>query len=362
MATLAVCLVVKNGRKTVLSCLDSIATVADEVVVVDTGSVDGTVELARAWGARNRKPMVVDAVGSRFHDSDGNFDFGAAKNHAIGLAKSDYVMWIDANETVEQPPRLRKAFEVITARSPDASIYIHTRTSPKYFFPRLRICKRKNARFEGRIHELLINGAPNPEMVDTGLFIKNFKPSRDVARNLKTLLADWEKGRTPRTAFYVANSYRDMKDYANALEWYCVAVDEFPDNFTEERVKSLEMICQISELSSDMPTIGARAKQLISECPNRPEGYYWRGKYQYAMGNYSMAEKCMRMCLKLNFRPDSVTWINPDIYDRKKIVRMLREARDKSTFLGMKPMRPDNIRDYGPGLGQSRVEYQGYGY
>ena len=364
MATLAVCLVVKNGRRTVLSCLDSVLLVADQVVVVDTGSTDGTVELVRGWAARNKKDTVVDAVGSRFHDGMGNFDFGAAKNHAINRATTDYVMWIDANETVEQPARLRKAFTVITGRTPDASIFIYTRTSPKYFFPRLRICKRCNARFEGRIHELLKNCAPNPPTVDTGLFIRNFKPTRDVARNLKTLLADWNIGRTPRTAFYIANSYRDMKNVLAALEWYNVAVDEFPDNFTEERVKSLEMICQISETNRDLETIGRRALQLIQESPTRPEGYYWRGKYQYHKENYSMAEKCMRQCLKLNARPDSVTWINPDIYDRRKIVQMLHEARDKSTFLGQKPMKPDRIEEwYGNGTGaRSRVEYQGYGY
>lgn len=361
MTTLAVCLVVKNGRRTVLSCLDSIATVADQVIVVDTGSSDGTVELVKGWGARTKKNMVVDSVGSRFHDAAGNFDFGAAKNFAISLASADYVMWIDANETVEEPHRLRRAFDIITGRTPDASIYLYTRTSKKYFFPRLRICKRVNARFEGRIHELLINSVPDAPKVDTGLFIKNFKPTRDVRRNLNTLLADWEKGRTPRTAFYIANSYRDMKQIPLAYEWYCIAVDEFPDNFTEERVKSLEMICQIAELGHDMMTVGKRSLQLIKECPSRPEGFYWRGKYQYSLQNYSMAEKCLRQCMELNRKPQTVTWINSDIYDRKRIAMMLHDAKDKSTFMGQKPMKPDRIENWG-GDRSNRVTYEGYGY
>lgn len=359
MNTLAVCLVVRNGRKTVLSCLDSVREVADQVVVVDTGSTDGTVELVRGWGARTRIPLVVDAVGGRFHDECGNFDFGAAKNHAVDLATADYVMWIDANETVEEPKRLRKAFTVITGRDPDASIFIHTRTSPKYFFPRLRICRRANARFVGRVHELLQNGAEKPSMVDTGLFIRNFKKTRDVKRNLRTLLADWGKGRTPRTAFYMANSYRDMGMMGDAFEWYCVAVDEFPDNFTEERTKSLEMICQMSEIAHDNHTIGFRSLQLIQECPTRPEGYYWRGRYQYAMGNYSMAEKCLAECMKLNGKATAVTWINPDVYDRKKVSRMLSDAHHKNTFSAMRPLRPEHVSDYGGGF---EVEYQGYGY
>jgi glycosyltransferase involved in cell wall biosynthesis/Flp pilus assembly protein TadD len=92
-----VCLIVKNEERHLPRCLESIRGLADEIVVVDTGSTDGTREIARAHGAR-----VAD-----FEWRD---DFSAAKNFSIEHATGDWILSIDADESIA-----RRDHEVIRA-------------------------------------------------------------------------------------------------------------------------------------------------------------------------------------------------------------------------------------------------------
>ena len=79
MATLSACIVVRNGKGSIVKCLDALLPMANEYVIVDTGSTDGTVELIKQWRTKHQNPgFVVDEVGSKFHDGEGLFDLGAA--------------------------------------------------------------------------------------------------------------------------------------------------------------------------------------------------------------------------------------------------------------------------------------------
>jgi glycosyltransferase involved in cell wall biosynthesis len=73
-------------------CLVSVRGVFDEIVVVDTGSTDRTVEIARSFGAN-----VFLFVGDD--------DFAAARNEAPAHATGDYVFWLDADDVVEPDKR-----------------------------------------------------------------------------------------------------------------------------------------------------------------------------------------------------------------------------------------------------------------
>jgi tetratricopeptide (TPR) repeat protein len=85
--TLSVCLIVKNEEAHLARCLASVRALADEIVVVDTGSTDRTVDVARSFGAR-----LFDLV---WPD-----DFSAARNFAIAQAAGDWILSIDADESI----------------------------------------------------------------------------------------------------------------------------------------------------------------------------------------------------------------------------------------------------------------------
>ena len=89
---LSVVLIVRNEAHCLPRCLRSIAAIADEIIVLDSGSTDDTVAIAKGCGA------AVTA-----HAWAG---FGVQKNFALSLARGDWVFSIDADERVS--PALAK--------------------------------------------------------------------------------------------------------------------------------------------------------------------------------------------------------------------------------------------------------------
>lgn len=352
MPSLSGCIVVRNGKNSVWTCLDALLPLANEYVVIDTGSTDGTIELVNAWKEQHSNVRVVfECVGNKFHDEEGIFDFGAAKNYAISVATCQYVMWIDINDHVQKPAEVRAAFEKIVNRIPNATISLRTRVDKSFTFPRARIAPRLYAHMVGSIHEYLENTAPDAQLVTTMFEINNFKTCRDISRNVRTLKKEWRTSHTQRIAFYLGNSARDVHDLESALTWYSIAVDEFPDQNNEERWKAMETICDICFTNREMNDVGLRSLQMIEERPTMPEGYYYRAQYNYSVGDYPKAYKCLDMLMKLNVKPPATNmWYNPKIYDRKAINNMLAEVGNRAKYANMQPMKPEVVEDLPAGM------------
>lgn len=358
MPTLSACIVVKNGKGSILRCLDALLPMVNEYVLVDTGSSDGTLELIADWMKRHPKSRVIlDKVGSKFHDKDGVFDFGAAKDYAISIATCQYVMWVDVNDILLNGKHARSLFQNIVTKYPTAGISMLTKVTPTHSFPRLRILPREHAKFKGIIHEMVVNTDPNAPTVHTKEVFENYKPGRDILRNIAGLSKSWKQERTQRTAFYFGNSYSDLKDYAHAYEWYSVAVDEFPEEHNEDRLKSMEQICAMIVMTrTDLEELGTRSLQMIEEFPTRGEGYYYRARYNFEKGDYEYSLKCLDKLMTIKPPKMHNLWLNMKIYDKEEIrsiVFMVKEElqRNMSASLStVDPMQPDTIDDgYGYG-------------
>lgn len=92
----ALAMIVKDEESNLPGCLESVKGLFDEIVVVDTGSTDDTVRIARGHGARV----------SRFAWCD---DFSAARNHGLDRVRSDYVFRLDADDRLAPGHRKRLA-------------------------------------------------------------------------------------------------------------------------------------------------------------------------------------------------------------------------------------------------------------
>lgn len=87
--TLSLCIITKDEEKNIARCINSVKDVVDEIVVVDTGSKDKTVEIAESLGAK--------VIHTKWED-----DFSKARNTAIENAKSDWILFLDADEVVKR--------------------------------------------------------------------------------------------------------------------------------------------------------------------------------------------------------------------------------------------------------------------
>lgn len=91
--TLTLCMIARDEEKTIGRALDSVKGIVDEMIVVDTGSSDGTREIVKEYGGR--------VVESEWRD-----DFSAARNEALREAEGDYVLFLDADEYIDPRDRL----------------------------------------------------------------------------------------------------------------------------------------------------------------------------------------------------------------------------------------------------------------
>ncbi len=149
--TLSVIVIAKNEETSIADCLKSVAW-ADERIVLDGGSLDATVAVAKALGARVE--VVTDWPG-----------FGPQKNRALALATGDWVLSLDADEQVSAALRdeieaTMKAPGAVLYRMPRASSYCgrtlrHGGWWPDYV---VRLFRRGEAQFsEELVHERLIS-------------------------------------------------------------------------------------------------------------------------------------------------------------------------------------------------------------
>ena len=148
---LSVTIITKNEGEAIYDCLESVRW-ADEIVVVDSGSTDNTVEICRSFGA---KVLVTE-------DWPG---FGMQKNRALNLATNAWVLSIDADERVSAA--LREEIEAVIQQSsgdfalrmPRQSSYCgqfvrHSGWWPDYV---IRLFPRKDAKFsDDLVHERIL--------------------------------------------------------------------------------------------------------------------------------------------------------------------------------------------------------------
>lgn len=155
-AALSAIVITRDEESNIAECLASVSF-AREIIVVDSGSRDATVELARAAGAR-----VVQTA-----DWPG---FGAQKNRALDLATQPWVLSIDADERVSAPLR-EEILRVVRAAQPEAGAWDMPRHSSycgQYmnhsgWYPDrvLRLFRRGTARFsEDVVHERVLASGP----------------------------------------------------------------------------------------------------------------------------------------------------------------------------------------------------------
>ena len=144
--TLSLCMIVKNEEAHLSRCLESVKGVTDEIIIVDTGSTDRTLDIARQYGAK--------VALHRWND-----DFAAARNVSLSHATSDWILVLDADEALAEEDKGRlcallrpdgpTAYLLNIASPVDDSRSRHAVINA---FPRL-FRSQPEIRFEGRVHE-----------------------------------------------------------------------------------------------------------------------------------------------------------------------------------------------------------------
>jgi glycosyltransferase involved in cell wall biosynthesis len=104
-------IIARNEQINLPNCLESVRGLFDEIIVIDTGSHDRTAEIARSFGANVFDFPWID-------------DFAAARNEALARATGDYAFWLDADDVVDPPERVKLRMMLNRLRRGDEAGYV----------------------------------------------------------------------------------------------------------------------------------------------------------------------------------------------------------------------------------------------
>jgi tetratricopeptide (TPR) repeat protein len=216
-------MIVKNEAALLGRCLQSVKEVADEIIVVDTGSVDETILVARNHGAT--------VVRSEWRD-----DFSQARNVSLRGATGRWILWLDADDVV--PSQSITLINDLKKEKPDKVFGFVVRnekpgnTGTEFIqarmFPNL-----PDIYFERKIHEQMMFSALRRglRLVETGVVIEHHgyaDPAGMLAkarRNIDLLLKEYASiGPDAVMAVELADSYAIAGDMVQAKRWYETAL------------------------------------------------------------------------------------------------------------------------------------------
>jgi glycosyltransferase involved in cell wall biosynthesis len=325
-------MIVRDEEKHLPACLASAEGLFDEIVVVDTGSTDRTVEVARSFGARVFDFVWVD-------------DFAAARNAALEHASGEYAFWLDADDVIEPVERQRletllgtlrrgddAAFVVRCACDPDGeggggeTVVDHVRLFPL----------RSEIRWTYRVHEQILPalrraGVPvrwsDVTVRHTGYADKGLR-LRKLARDEAILLEELrDRPEDPFILFNLGSIAVERQDWRGALN---------------HLTRSLEGSAPTDSITRKLHALIARSHQMLGETdralaacalglradPNDAELLFREAVIRRNAGDRAGAERCWRRVLTLR-RPQMFSSVDMGIYGHLTLRNLAALAEER---------------------------------
>jgi glycosyltransferase involved in cell wall biosynthesis/FMN phosphatase YigB (HAD superfamily)/tetratricopeptide (TPR) repeat protein len=318
---LSVCLIVKNEEKFLGQCLKSVRGLAAEIVVVDTGSTDRTVEIAREFGAKICSFPWCD-------------DFAAARNAALELATGDWILMLDADEElpVAQHARLLadiKKSDTLAFRLPLVNA---GQNDGRSFVPRL-FRNVPGVFYFGRVHEQVFpsllphcknwglkTALGTAEILHHGYSQEMVRDRNKIERNLKLLRLALAEN--PADVNLVMNFGLELvrsDDLAGGVEKYRAAFQMMSAQPPDGVVPELREVL-LTQFTSQLYKIRAHAEVVeILHSPLARKGgltaslHFALGLAHFELKQFSEAADQMRQCLAQRKQP-ALSPINTDIH------------------------------------------------
>jgi len=208
--SLSVCLIVKNEEKVLKRCLNCVTKIADEIIVVDTGSNDKTVSIAKKFTKNIFYFAWCD-------------DFSKARNYSFSKATCDYIMWLDADDIILDS-EIKRLIQLKKNLTKDVYMLKYNTGTPEnqLEFFRERIVKNcKFARWNGFIHET-ITPFGEIEFLDIKINHAKIEP-KDPKRNLK-----------------IYNKHLQNGEKLNTREMYYYSKELFYNNHLSKCISSMK--------------------------------------------------------------------------------------------------------------------------
>lgn len=295
MVKISACTIVKNEAHNITRWLTGVQDIADEIVVVDTGSTDDTVALAQAGGARIEYFSWCN-------------DFAAAKNFALSQVSGEWVIFLDADEvfTVESQKKIRSLVEKYHNNTSVAGLLCklyNIDEDDKHIVPdsmyQIRLFRNVSyLRYVGSIHESLHNLQPKHsktmqlvdlEILHTGYSKRIIKAK--LQRNLDLIIArQQEHGIGDMDDFYLMDCYYGLERFSEAIA-AAQRASKYPEPVSMEGKCFDVWISSLIKLNTAPKELGKVMEKAIAKHPDLAVFYLRYGLLLWEQQDYKNAEK-----------------------------------------------------------------------
>jgi cytochrome P450/tetratricopeptide (TPR) repeat protein len=292
--SISLCLIVRNEEANLPACLASAASLADEVVVMDTGSSDDTRAVARRLGARVASYAWRD-------------DFAAARNECIGQATGAWIFWLDADERLDADnhARLRQLFAELKDENAAYSMRVRSSGQPG---PDVQVRLFRNQpqlRWQHRVRERIL-----PALEQSGAAVRHTDITIDhlgfhdpdlrhakLERNLRLLrLENAEHPDDPFVLFHLGLLYLNFGHAPQAVSFWRRSLEgcEVSAPFLGKLFLFLAQTqAQLGQRTEALATLGTG----LAHFPDDVELLFLNGVLLAETGAYAEAEDCLMRSL-----------------------------------------------------------------
>ncbi len=309
--TLSLCMIVRDEEQMLPRCLAAAAPAVNEIVVVDTGSTDRTIEIAREFGAR-----VIE------HEWTGSFS--EARNISFEAATGDWIVYLDADEVLE-PDDVEK-LRALTGKTWHEAFYL-VETSwlgedgdgASMVNNALRVFRnRPSYRFKDRLHEQILHTLPTyvPGRVTHSSvriahygYLGSVRTAKEKSqRNLELLRRQAQEG--PQTAFLhfnLGSEYAAAGDHAAAAAELQAARsmlladgDLEACHFAPPLMTRLVMALRFANRLPEARRVAAESLRIF---PELTDIVLAQGRIAQALGEDAKAIELYRRCIEMGDAP-----------------------------------------------------------
>jgi glycosyltransferase involved in cell wall biosynthesis len=337
------CMMVKNEERNLRRCLDSIRGVVDELIVVDTGSSDGTVAIAEEYGAR-------------IYHSPWRDDFSFHRNESLSYATGDWVLVIDADEelVIEGGHDLRAQLATVGAECDATRMWLQDMQGGAVamshqtgrFFRRGRIAY-KNAK-----HNMPVYEGPAAQLAGVKILHYGYdkdqtagKMDRDLALLLK---ARQERPDDYQVLFYLSQTYGFYgKDPATALRYLLEYIEVARDkpNFN---VAAYVSGAEVARNAGEVETSDRLVREGLEQSPDSIDLHFLAARYAATSGRTDEIDGHAHAYLvaydRLTNAPHSEDSRFLFFYDVDSLLFILQLATVSHTYRGLSSL--SNFRSY----------------
>lgn len=291
---ISLCLIVKNEADNIKQCLENLIHVVQQIIIVDTGSTDNTVELAQSYGAE-------------IYNYEWNDDFSAAKNFALDYANGDWIIFLDAdeyfsNETVANIPKLIQLYgsscDGFLTQMANIDVDRNNMILDEFFTTRI-FRNDKNMRYVGRIHEQINNLSgrknawykiePNKiKLYHTGYSTHVIQ--QKCARNLKLLQEEFNENQENIDLYrYFADVYYGLGKYDQAIEFAQKDIDTGRKEMSYASRSYRVLLNSLRIQKKDFSIIEKALQKAMRDFPELPDFYAEYGLLLFTNNSYDQA-------------------------------------------------------------------------